>query len=452
MALSQAAFKAEQALGHTGDATTTQNLTNPSQDPAKYADPSGARMKALIWQGKNSVQVIETNKPGLVESTDVIVRTTGSTICGSDLHLLHGAVIQMQQGDILGHEFCGVVEKVGDKISKVKEGDRVVCSFQIACGACRYCDRKLSSQCEKTNSNTIENAMYGGRTAGMLGYSHFTGGYAGGQAEFVRVAYGDVNLLKIPDDVPDEKALFLSDVLCTSWHCVVDTGVKDGDVVAIWGAGPIGQMCAEFAFMNGAGRVILIDGGAGAWRLDWVKQRIPKVETLDFTNLAKGESVTSSLKKMTDGDAGIDVALECAAGEYAKGWAHYFEIMLGMETDSSELINEMITSCKAFGRCGVTGVYVGFTNHFNIGSLMERGIRLIGNGQAPVHLYWEKLLKMIQEGKIDPLKMVSHRVRVEDMDELYTRYNKREEGMQKVFVQTKASQEPCQGSPALTTY
>jgi threonine dehydrogenase-like Zn-dependent dehydrogenase len=450
MALSQAAAVVEKVVGHTGDATTEQNLTNPSQDVSKYADPSGEKMKALIWNGKNSVKVVETFKPAKIEDTDVIVKVTGSTVCGSDLHLLHGAIIELQKGDILGHEFCGVVDSVGSKTSKVKPGDRVVCSFQIACGTCMYCQKKLSSQCEKTNDNTIENIMYGGRTAGMLGYSHFTGGYAGGQAEYVRVAYGDVNLLKIPDGVPDEKALYLSDVISTSWNCVVDTGVKKGDVVAIWGAGPIGQMAADFAFINGASRVIIIDGGPGAWRLEYVKSKIPKVETLDFTNLPKGESVTSQLKKMEHG--GPDVALECVAGEYPKGWAHYFEIMLGMETDSSEIINEMITSVKAFGRCGVTGVYAGFTNHFNIGSLMERGIRLIGNGQAPVHYYWEDLLKKIQDGTIEPLKMVSHRVKLEELEEVYKRYDAREEGMQKVFVQTKFSDSPSQGAPQLTEY
>ena len=358
MALSQAANLLEKAVGHTGDATTEQNLSNPARDREKYADPSGETMKALVWMGKNSVQLVETPKPKMIEDTDVVVKVTGSTVCGSDLHLFHGAVIEMQKGDILGHEFCGKVEQVGPKVKGLKEGDRVVCSFQIACGQCMYCKQKLSSQCERTNDNTIENAMYGGRTAGMLGYSHFTGGFAGGQAEYVRVAYGDVNLLKLPDDVPDEKGLYLSDVLATSWNCVVDTGVKEGDVVAIWGAGPIGQMAAEMSFMNGAKRVIIIDGGKGAWRLDYLKHKYPKIETLNFTDLPKGESVTSQLKKMEHG--GPDVALECVAGEYAKGWGHALELMVGAETDTSEILNEMITSVKSFGRCGITGVYVGF--------------------------------------------------------------------------------------------
>ena len=192
----------------------------------------------------------------------------------------------------------------------------------------------------------------------MFGYSHFTGGFAGGQAEYVRVPFGDVNLLPLPDDVPDEMGLYLSDVLATSWNCVVATGVKECDVGGIWGAGPIGQMAAEFSFMNGAKRVIVIDGGPASWRLDFVKSKNSRIETLNFTDLKKGESVTSTLKGMEHG--GPDVALECVAGEYAKGWAHYFEMMLGMETDTSEIINEMLTSVKSYGRCGITGVYVGF--------------------------------------------------------------------------------------------
>lgn len=249
---------------------------------------------------------------------------------------------------------------MGSGVKNLRQGDRVVASFQIACGECMYCQQKLSSQCERTNANTIGNAMMGGRTAGMFGYSHFTGGFAGGQAEYVRVPYGDTNLLKLPDDVPDEKGLYLSDVLCTSWNCVVDTGVKEGDVVAIWGAGPIGQMAAEMSFTNGAKRVILIDGGAGAWRLDFVKSKIPNLETINYTDLPRGTSVTSKLKELEHG--GPDVALECVGGEYAKGWAHYFELMLGAETDSSEILNEMITSVKSFGRCGISGVYTGFVS------------------------------------------------------------------------------------------
>jgi len=448
MSLSQAAAQAEKILGHGDNATTEQDITNPARDRSKYADPSGETMKALLWMGKNNVEVRDVPKPRVVEDRDVILKVTGSTVCGSDLHLLHGTVVQLEKGDILGHEFCGVVESMGPGVKGLQKGDRVVASFQIACGDCFYCKKKMSSQCEKTNSNTMANGMYGGRTAGMFGYSHFTGGFAGGQAEYVRVPYGDVNLLKLPDSVPDEKGLYLSDVLATSWNCVVDTRVEKGDVVAIWGAGPVGQMCADFSLINGASRVIIIDSN---WRLDYVKSKYPNIETIDYSTLPKGTSVTSKLKEIVDG-RGPDVALECVAGEYAKGWAHYFEIMLGMETDTSEIVNEMITSVRNFGRCGITGVYVGFTNHFNIGSLMERGIRLIGNGQAPVHMYWEKLLKMIESGEIDPLKMVSHRVLMDDLAKVYYKFEKKEDGMQKVFVQTKFSAPAAAGSPSLTRY
>ncbi|KAJ5104716.1 hypothetical protein NUU61_002063 [Penicillium alfredii] len=445
MAASQAANLVEKTVGHGNNATITTDVSHYNNE---YGMETGDRIQATTWQGKKNVKVVEMLKPRVIDPDDVIVKVTGSTICGSDLHLYHGVIPQLQKGDVLGHECCGVVENVGPGAKKVKRGERVVVSFPIACGDCMSCQRELYSQCEKTNENTITNAMYGNRTAGIFGYSHFTGGFAGGQAEYIRVPYGDVNLLQIPDDVPDEKALFVSDVLGTTWHCVVDTGVKKGDVVAIWGAGPIGQMCAEFSFFHGASRVILIDGGDGAWRLNYVKTKVPKLETINFTKLPKGESVSSLLKQMVHG--GPDVALECAAGEYAKGWAHYFEQMLAMETDSSEILNEMITAVRPFGRVGVTGIYAGYTNHFNIGAVMQTGVRLIGNGQAPVQKYWKHLMGLIQTQKINPLDMVTHRVRLEEMERVYALFDQRDQGMQKVFVQTKYSASPSPGAPALT--
>jgi len=446
MAMSQAAFKAEQALGHGDNATTAQDVTNPGNKP-EWGNPNET-MKALAWMGKNKVEVVDCPKPKILEDRDVILKITGSTICGSDLHLYHGTVVELQKGDILGHEFCGIVDEMGPGVKNLKKGDRVVASFQIACGECYYCKKKQSSQCERTNSNTIENSMYGGRTAGMFGYSHFTGGFAGGQSEYTRVPYGDNNLLKLPDDVPDEKGLYLSDVISTSWNCVVDTGVNEGDVVAIWGAGPIGQMCAEFALMHKASRVIMIDQN---WRLDFIKERYPRIETVDFTQLGSSKSVVAKLKEMCDG-RGPNVALECVAGEYPKSWAHTIELAVGLETDTSEIVNECIESVRNFGRVGITGVYVGFTNHFNIGSLMERGIRLIGNGQAPVHKYWHELLEKIQKNEIDPLKMVTHRVRIEDMAQVYHDFDLKNDGMQKIYCETRFSAPPCEGSPGLKKY
>ncbi|KAJ9156019.1 Alcohol dehydrogenase GroES-like domain-containing protein [Pleurostoma richardsiae] len=452
MATSRAANLVEQAVGHDGSAIIQQDVASYEQTGDK-----SETMKALTWQGKNKVQVIDLPKPKILEPKDVILKVTGSTVCGSDLHLLHGAIVQMKPNDILGHEFCGVVDEVGPEVKKVQKGKRYVASFQIACGECFFCKQKLSSQCEKTNSNSVAKAMYGSQTAGIFGYSHFTGGFAGGQAEYVRVPIGDVNLLEIPDEVPDEKALYLSDVLSTSYNCVKDTAVYPGDQVAIFGAGPIGQMCGVFAVNEGASKVIFVDTEP---RLTFIKERWPakhadKLELVDFKKLSHGvtskDTVVSTLKELCGG-RGPDVALECAAGEYAKGWMHWLEMQVGAETDTSEILNEMIEGVRNYGRAGVTGVYVGYTNHFAVGSLMQRGIRLIGNGQAPVLKYWEDLLKQIQSGDLDPLQMVSHRVRLEDLDKVYYKFDAKEDGMQKVFVETKFSFPRAVGTPELTTY
>jgi len=452
--MTQAAAQVEKALGHSGDPVTQQDVSNYSQ-----TGDGAESMKALVWQGVNKVEVVDVPKPKIIEDRDVILKVTGSTVCGSDLHLLNGTIIELTKGDILGHEFCGIVEQVGPGVNKDKihVGKRYVASFQIACGDCFFCKQKLSSQCEKTNANTAAKAMYGGRTAGMFGYSHFTGGFAGGQAEYVRVPLGDVNLLEIPEKVPDEKALYLSDVLATSYNCVKDTPVYPNDEVAIFGAGPIGQMCGIFALGEKASKVIFVDTEP---RLTYIKEHWPvahldKLQLVDFKKLSFGvtnkETVVSRLKELCGG-RGPDCALECAAGEYAKGWTHWLEMMVGAETDTSEILNEMIEGVRNYGRCGVTGIYVGYTNHFNIGSLMERGVRLVGNGQAPVHKYWEDLLKQIETGDLDPLQMVSHRVHMEDLDKVYYKFKAREDGMQKVFVETKFSLPRCEGSPELTRY
>ncbi|EPE09918.1 s- glutathione dehydrogenase [Ophiostoma piceae UAMH 11346] len=446
MATSRIANLAQQSLGHDGSSLT-------QQDVSSYTETGDAHltMKALTWQGKNNVQVLDMPRPVILEPRDVILKVTGSTICGSDLHLFHGAVAQMQPNDILGHEFCGIVDEIGPEVKGIKKGARYVASFQIACGD------KLSSQCERTNSSSTQKALYGSQTAGIFGYSHLTGGFAGGQAEYVRVPFGDVNLLPIPDAIPDEKALFLSDVLVTSYNAVKDTAVYPEDDVAIFGAGPIGHMAGIFALREGASKVIFVDTQP---RLDFVKGRWPsdaaeKLVLVDYKKLSFGitnkETVVSKLKDLCGG-RGPDVAIECAAGEYAKGWVHWLEMQVGAETDTSEILNEMIEGVRNYGRVGVTGVYTGYTNHFNIGSLMERGVRLIGNGQAPVHKYWKDLLAQIESGELDPLQMVSHRFRLEDMEKVYHSFDAKEDSMQKVFVETKFSLPREPGTPELTTY
>jgi len=452
--MNAAANLAERVLreGHEGNnqpaegPDVTTDVSNPNRDPSRWADPSGEKMKALAWMGKNKVQLVTTYKPRVIDPTDVVIKVTGSSICGSDLHLYHGSIVTMQEGDILGHEFCGVVDNVGPNVHNVKPGDRVVASFHIACGNCRYCKEGLSSMCDRTNGSEVENVLHGQRIAGVFGYSHLTGGYAGGQAEYVRVSYGDINLLKLPDDVPDEKGLYLSDVLCTSYHCVHDTGVYNGNTVAIWGLGPIGLFAAIFAFQAGASRVIGIDNN---WRLAYAKSKLPKLECLDFSKVDSKKGVSGTIQEMVPG--GVDVALECAAGEFTKGWLHTVEVAVGLETDTSETLNEMILSVRKFGRCGITGVYSGFTNHLNIGSLMQRGIRLIGNGQAPVQKYWKDILQMIRNNEVDPLMMVTHRISLEDAEIAYQKFDKKEDGIVKLFIETKFSKAPSPGTPQLTS-
>lgn len=239
------------------------------------------------------------------------------------------------------------------------------------------------------------NAMYGHRDAGFFGYSHFTGGFAGGQAEYVRVPKGNVNLLPIPEGVPDEKALYLSDVLATAYHCVMDTGVKEGDTVGVWGLGPIGQLVAKFAFLKGAKRVIGIDQVAE--RLVFAHDKVG-VEPLDYST---HKDVVKRLQEISPG--GIDVALDCGTFHQPKSLLHKVEKTLMLETDVSEIVNEMIMSVKKGGRVGVIAAYAGYTNHFNIGALMEKGVRFIGNGQAPVHKWWKEVLDdYILTGKLDP--------------------------------------------------
>ncbi|KAI5452146.1 hypothetical protein NCC49_001084 [Naganishia albida] len=403
-------------------------------------DPSGRKMKALTWQGPDKVKVMECDVPAITQDKDVILKITGTTVCGSDLHLYHGEIVALQKNDILGHEMMGVVDSVGPGVTKLKKGDRVVVSFQIACGECRYCKQKLSSFCDRTNDSSLMQTMYGQRDAGFFGYSHFTGGFPGGQAEWVRVPFGDVNCLKIPDDVSDEKALYLSDVLPTSYHCVVDTGVKEGDVVGVWGLGPIGQCAVRWALLKGAKRVIAIDCVPA--RLE-MAGKLDNVETIDFS---KVKDVPEKILEMVPG--GLDCALDCGTFHEPKSLLHKAQKALMLETDVPETANECIRSVRKMGRVGLIAAYASFCNQFNIGAVMEKGVRFIGNGQAPVHLYWEEILNdYIRTGKFDPTFMISHRVKLDEFEELYAKFDRRAAGVNKVFVETKFSNPPSEGCP-----
>ncbi|KAJ2924063.1 hypothetical protein H1R20_g13030, partial [Candolleomyces eurysporus] len=403
--------------------------------PESESDPSGAKMKALAWFGKEDVRIVDAPVPAITEPDDVIVKVTASTICGSDLHLYHGEILAMQKGDILGHEFMGVVDKVGPNVKNLSPGQRVVASFQIACGECEFCQKKLSSMCDRTNNSSLQQFMYGTRDAGFFGYSHMTGGFAGGQAEYVRVPRGNVNLLPIPDHVPDEQALYLSDILPTSYHAVVDTGVEKGDTVAIWGLGPIGLYAAKWAQIKGASRVIAID--RVPFRLQFAQEKLG-IETINFE---EHKDIPKRIRELV-GEKGVDVAIDCGSFHEPKTLAHKVQKFLMLETDVPETLNEMLLSVRKMGRCGIIAAYAGFANGVNVGALMEKGVRLIGNGQAPVHLYWKEILEeFILSGAFDPTFVLTHRVPLEDMPALYKAFDERVPGLEKVIVDTKFSKE-----------
>lgn len=411
-------------------------------EPTYKARPGGETMKALAWFGNNDVRMIEAPVPDITEPDDIVLKVTGSTICGSDLHLLHAEILALQKGDILGHEFMGVIDKVGPGVTKRKVGDRVVVSFQIACGKCSYCKKKLSSFCDRTNNSSLMSTMYGQRDAGFFGYSHFTGGFPGGQAEYVKVPFGDVNTLVIPEGVADESALYLSDILPTSYNCVVDTGVEEGDIVGIWGLGPVGMLAAQWCKLKGAKKIIGID--CVPERLQLAKEKFG-METINFK---EHKDVPKRIYELVP--EGLDRALDCGTFHEPKSLLHKFEKLAMLETDVPETVNECIVACKKGGSVGLTSAYAGFTNHFNIGALMEKGVKLKGNGQAPVHLYWEEILGYLREGKVDISWLVSHRVSLDEFPALYKAFDERRGGIEKVFVETKFSNPPSAGFPKLS--
>ncbi|RSH87076.1 hypothetical protein EHS25_003565 [Saitozyma podzolica] len=425
--------KAQEALGFVE--TRTTNKYKPRED--------GSTMRALTWQGKDSVVVKDMPIPDITEPKDVIVKVTGSTICGSDLHLYHSEMLGLQKDDILGHEFMGIIDRVGPEVTNLKVGDRVVVSFNIACGTCKFCKKKYSSMCEYTNNSSMQEQMYGQRDAGFFGYGHLTGGFPGGQAEYTRVPFGEVNCLKVPEGLSDEQVLYLTDVLPTAYHSVVDTRVDPDDVVAVWGLGPIGQCAVRFALLKGAKKVYAID--TIPHRLALASKASSKVEVVDFKQVDVKKHIHEREPQ------GLDVGIDCTTFHEPKSLLHKIQKAVMLETDVCETPNEAIWLSRKFGRVGLIGVYAAFTNGFNIGAVMEKGVRFIGNGQAPVHLYWEELLNdYILPGKFDPRFMISHRVDIEDFEELYRAFDKRIAGVDKVFVQTKASKPPGEGCPQLT--
>ena len=389
-------------------------------------------MRANCWEGKKKVRVEQVPDPKILNSRDAIVRITSTAICGSDLHLFNGFVPTMEKGDILGHEFMGEVVETGKGLKNhLKVGDRVVVPFPIACGSCFSCQREMFSLCENTNPNAwLAEKMFGHATSGIFGYSHLTGGYAGGQAEFARVPFADVGPLKVPAGLTDEQVLFLSDIFPTGYMGAEMCDIEPGDVIAVWGAGPVGQFAIASAKMLGAERIIAID--RFEYRLRMAREKAGATETINYEDV----NVLEALKEMTGG-RGPDKCID-AVGMEAHGHSAMYAYdrakqALMLESDRPIALREAIMACRNGGTISVIGVYGGMIDKFPMGAVMNRSLT-IKSGQCHVHRYMRPLLERIQRGDIDPSFVITHRLQLDQAPEGYDMFLNKEDECMKVVL------------------
>ncbi|NYH40815.1 threonine dehydrogenase-like Zn-dependent dehydrogenase [Micromonospora jinlongensis] len=388
-------------------------------------------MKATAWMGTDSVKVIDVPDPKIMNARDAIVRITTTAICGSDLHLYHGYIPAMRKGDILGHEFMGEVVEVGPQVRNLKPGDRVVVPFPIACGHCSSCQRGLYSVCENSNPNAgIAEKIMGHSPAGIFGYSHLLGGYAGGQAEYARVPFADIGPLKVPDEIPDDQAVMLADVFPTGYMGAEMCDIKPGQVIAIWGAGPVGLLAAASARLLGAERVIVID--RFPYRLRKAEEHTG-AETINYEET----DVLDTLNEMTAGrgpDACIDaVGLEGHHGNAAMYAYDRAKQVAKVETERPFALRQAILACRSGGVVSVVGAYGGFVDKFPMGAFMNRSL-IMRTGQCHVQRYTRPLLERIQRGEIDPSFIVSHRMPLRDAPKGYKIFQKKQDDCTKVLL------------------
>ena len=382
--------------------------------------------------GRNSVEVENVPDPQILNDRDAIVKITSTAICGSDLHLYDGYIPTMKRGDVLGHEFMGEVVEKGSGVGNLNVGDRVVVPFPIACGNCNACERQLYSVCENSNPNArLAEKMFGFPTAGIFGYSHLTGGFAGGQAEYARVPFADVGPIKIEDSsIPDEQVLFLSDIFPTGFMGADVCDIQPGDVIAIWGAGPVGQFAAASAFMLGAERVIVID--RFEYRLRVAREHTG-AETLNYVDVDK---VPEALKELTGG-RGPDACIDCVGLEaHHHGPTYAYDRVkqaLRQETERPIALREAIMSCRNGGTVSIMGVYGGLMDKFPIGALMNRGLT-IKTGQCHVQRYMRPLLERILNGEIDPSFVITHRLSLSDAPRGYELFKHKQDDCLKVVL------------------
>lgn len=389
-------------------------------------------MRANCWTGRNEVQVQDVSDPGIMNSRDAVVRITSSAICGSDLHLYNGFVPAMRKGDILGHEFMGEVVELGPGVTNLSVGDRVVVPFPIACGRCNSCELGLYSVCENSNPNApLAEKLWGHSPCGIFGYSHLLGGYAGGQAQYARVPFADIGPIKIENNLSDEQVLFLSDIFPTGYMGAEMCDIKPGDVIAVWGAGPVGQFAVVSARLLGAERVIAID--RFDIRLRMAREQAGATDTINYEQT----DVSEALGELTGGrgpDACIDaVGMESHHSSLPVHAYDRAKQMTLLETDRPHAVRQAVMNCRNGGIVSVIGVYGGFVDKFPIGAVMNRSIT-IRSGQCHVQRYLRLLLDHIENGSVDPSFVVTHRIGLEEAPRAYEIFKKKEEDCVKVVL------------------
>jgi threonine dehydrogenase-like Zn-dependent dehydrogenase len=387
-------------------------------------------VRAVCWHGRNDVRVEHVPDPQIINPRDAILRITSTAICGSDLHLYDGYIPSMQKGDILGHEFMGEVVEVGPEVRNLAVGDRVVVPFPIACGGCFFCKRGLWSLCDNSNPNAwMAEKLWGYSPAGLFGYSHLVGGYAGGQAEYVRVPFADVGPIKVPEGLSDEQVLFLSDIFPTGYMAAENCDIQPGDTVAVWGCGPVGQFAIQSAILLGADRVIAIDRVPERLRM----AEGQGVETIDYSEV---DDVVEELKFRTGG-RGPDATIEAVGSEaHGKGLPYAYDRAkqaMRLESDRAYALREAIQACRKGGTVSVPGVYGGFIDKMPMGAVMNRGLT-IKTGQTHVHRYLRPLLERIERGEVDPSFVVTHRVSLDEAPAMYKTFRDKEDGCIKVVL------------------
>jgi len=387
-------------------------------------------VKALCWQGKTNVSVERVNDPSILNPRDAILRITRTAICGSDLHLYDGYIPTMEPGDVLGHEFMGQVIETGSEVKKVKKGDRVVVPFTISCGQCFYCKNQMWSACDNTNPNAwIMEKMYGYSGSALYGYSHMMGGYAGGQAQYARVPFADVGCLQIPEGIDDEKVLFLSDIFPTGYMAAKNCDLKGGEVVAIWGCGPVGQFTIRSAFMLGAERVIAID------RIP-ERLKMARAGGAEIINYEEVDNLLDELKWMTGGrgpDACIDAVGMEAHGVGIAAAYDYSKQRMKVAFDRPIVLRQMMQACRKGGVVSIPGVYGGFLDKIPFGAAFGKGL-IFKMGQTHMHKYMQPLLQRVQNGEIDPSFVITHRLTLDEAPDAYKTFRDKQEQCIKVVL------------------